>query len=169
MMQFVDEYLSDDTCLAIQHTITNVKSMSKTSTVEMQLKEQKNSNAKPLRCLIDTGTTCNIMSIDDLNKLVPNAELRQSNMKLNFYDGSYMKPLGVFRLYVIHKQQTWRLQFETVTTRVARRPLLSANTCETVGFISTHNVEQQKSSIHQTAIPKKRSYHEIVNLNKKRK
>ena len=69
MMQFVDEeYLSDDTCLAIEHTITNVKSISKTSTVELQFKEQKDCTAKPLRCLIDTGTTYNIMSIDDLNK-----------------------------------------------------------------------------------------------------
>ena len=83
MMQFVDEeYTNDDTCLAIEHTIANVKSMGKTPTVELQFKEQKGSNAKPLRCLIDTGTTCNIMSIDDLNKL----ELRQSNTQLKFCD-----------------------------------------------------------------------------------
>ena len=88
MMQFVNkQYTSDDTCLAIEHTIVNVKSIGKTPTVDLQFKEQKDSNAKPLRCLIDTATTCNIMSIDDLNKLVPNAELRQSNTKLNFYDG----------------------------------------------------------------------------------
>ena len=78
-----------------------------------------------------------------------------------------MKPLGVFRLYATHKQQTWRLQFEIVTTRVARRPLLSANTCERLGLISIHNTEQQKSPIFQTAIQEKKADHETVNFNKK--
>ena len=86
MTQCVDEeYSSNDTCLAIEHTITDVKSMGKSSKVELQIKELKESNAKPLKCLIDTETTCSIMSIDDLNKLVPNTELRRSNTKLNFY------------------------------------------------------------------------------------
>ena len=72
MTQFVDgEYTSDDTCLAIKQTITNVKIIVKTTTVKLQFQEQKDSNAKPLRCLMDTGTTCNIMSIDDLNNFNP--------------------------------------------------------------------------------------------------
>ena len=54
--------------LAVEHTIANVKSMGKTPTVKLHVKERKDSNAKPLRCLIDIGTTCNIMSFDDLNK-----------------------------------------------------------------------------------------------------
>ena len=151
MTQFIDEeYTSDDTCLAIEHNLANVKSIGKT--VELQFKEQKDGKAKPLRCLLDTGTTYNIMSIYDLNKLVPNAQLRRSNTTLNFYDGSYMKPLGAFRLYMTHKQQTWKLQFEIVTTRVARRPLLNANTCERLGLISIHNTEQQKTLILQTTM-----------------
>ena len=77
-----------------------------------------------------------------------------------------MKPLGVFRLYVTHKQQTWKLQFEIVTTRVARRPLLSANTCERLALISIHNTEQQKTPILQTAMQEKKTDHEIVNFNK---
>ena len=78
-----------------------------------------------------------------------------------------MKPLGVFRLYATHKQQTWRLQFEIVTTRVARRPLLSANICERLGLILIHNTELQKSPIVQTVIQEKKTDHETFNFNKK--
>ena len=57
MTQFVhEEYTSGDTCLAIEHTIANVKSMGKT-----QFKEQKGSKANSLTCLLDTGTTCQLM------------------------------------------------------------------------------------------------------------
>ena len=98
---------------------------------------------------MDTGTTCNIMSIDNLNKLVPNAHLRPSNTKLHFYDGSYMKPLGVYSLYAKHKDRKLKLRFEIVTTRVTRQPLLSTNTCEKLGLITIHSDDQSENSITQ--------------------
>ena len=66
-----------------------------------------------------------------------------------------------------HKQQTWKIQFEIVTTRVARQPLLSANTCGKLGLISIHNTEQQKTLILQTVIQERKTDHETVNFNKK--
>ena len=104
------------------------------------------------------------MSIDDLNRLAPNAKLQRSNTKLNFYDGSYMKPLGVFRFYASHNEKTWKLQFEIVTTRVARRPLLSANTCERMGLITIHNDQQTDTKPLQPT--KEKTDQKAVNFNR---
>ena len=95
---------------------------------------------------MDMGTTCNIMSIENLNKLISDAKLRPSNTKLHFYDGSYMKPLGVYSMYAKHKDKQLKLRFEIVTTRVTKQPLLSTNTCEKLGLITIHNDEQSEAS-----------------------
>ena len=95
---------------------------------------------------MDMGTTCNIMSIEKLNKLIPDEKLWPSNTKLHFYNGSYMKPLGVYPMYAKRKDKQLKLRFEIVTARVTRQPLLSTNPYEILGLITIHNDEQSEAS-----------------------
>ena len=129
------ETFTDDSCFSITHTVHHVK-VSGCPTVELILCDQKFNGGVSQKCIMDTGTTCNIMSIADLNKIAPKAKLRKSESKLNLYDGSYMKPLGVYSLYATHNNKMLKLRFEIVSTAVARKPLLSINTCQKFGFIS---------------------------------
>lgn len=85
------------------------------------------------------------MNYDDACKMMgPNPRLRESNAKLKLYDGSYMKPLGVCSFYTSISGKENKLRFQVVKSSVAQKPLLSANTCETLGLISV-NVE----TVHQ--------------------
>jgi transposase InsO family protein len=130
-----DSVFSEDSCYSVIHTVAHVK-INKQPRVEMNFSEEKTKAEKMKVCVIDTGTSCNVMSIDDLNSLVPNAKLRPSESRLHLYDGSYMKPLGVYSMYARYQGKVQRLRFEIVSTAVARKPLLSSNTCQRLGLIS---------------------------------
>ena len=101
--------------------------------------------------IMDTGTSCNKMSIADLNKLVPNAKLRRSESRFHLYDGSHMKPLGVYSMYAKYQERIQRLRFEIVSTAVAHKPLLSANTCQKIGLISINVSVPSQSETVSTA------------------
>ena len=92
----------------------------------------------PVKCLLDTGTTCNVISMDDLNKISRNAVMGENQTRLNMYDGSYMRPLGVCALHTVHNGKPYKLRFEVVTTKVARKPLLSANACQVMQLVSVN-------------------------------
>ena len=106
--------------------------------LNLQLSHEKDGIGTTVECLLDTGTTCNVISIDDVNKICKNTVLRDSQTRLNLYDGSYMRPLGVCTLHTMHNGKPYKLWFEVVNTRVTRKPLLSANTCQAMGLISVN-------------------------------
>ena len=105
----------------------------------------------PCKCLMDTCTACNIISINNLNKLIPDAKLWPINTKHHFYDGSHMKPMGVYSMYSKHKDKQLKLRFEIVTTRVTRQQLLSKNTCEKLGLVTIHNQRLQVPTARGTS------------------
>uniref|UniRef100_A0AAV2K178 Ig-like domain-containing protein n=1 Tax=Knipowitschia caucasica TaxID=637954 RepID=A0AAV2K178_KNICA len=53
-------------------------------------------NSKSQRCQLDSGATCNIMTLKDKKKLSSKGKLRQSNASLRLYSGEIIKSLGVF-------------------------------------------------------------------------
>ena len=99
---------TDSSVLMIEHTLNNVKMTKKQLSVEIALSHEKDKRGVPIECLLDTGTTCNVLSIDDLNKISRNAVMRESQTRLNLYDGSYMRPLGLCTLHTVHK---WKLKW----------------------------------------------------------
>ena len=125
----------------IEHTLNNVKMTKKQLSVQLALSHEKDKTGVPGECLLDTGTTCNVMSIDDLNKISRNAVMRESQTRLNLYDGSYMYPLGVCTLHTVHNDKPYKLRFEVVTTKVAGKPLLSANACQIMQLITVNMPE----------------------------
>ncbi len=135
---FVDEeeasLYSDDSCYSVIHTVAHMK-VNKQPRVQLLFSEEKSGLKSRKECVMDTGTSCNVMSVNDLKELVPNATLRRSEARLHLYDGSYMKPLGVYSMYAQYAGKRQRLRFEIVSTAVARKPLLSANTCQRLGLL----------------------------------
>ena len=52
-----------------------------------------------------------------------------------------MCPLGVCTLHTVHNGKPYKLRFEVVTTKVARKPLLSANACQVRQLITVNMPE----------------------------
>ena len=92
-----------------------------------------------VKCFVDNGSTCNIMPFDILQNIVKNPLLQNAQNQLKFYDRTTMKPIGKYSLYTKIKDKFFKLQFEIVSTKVSRNPLLSANTREQLSLISINN------------------------------
>ena len=89
-----------------------------------------------LECQLDTGATCNVLSHHDLSVISQdgNPALQTSKVKLRLFNGSVMKPLGEVTLDVRHAdKQQHKLKFQVVEGE--SKPLLSAETCETLGLL----------------------------------
>ena len=88
-----------------------------------------------LKCQLDTGATCNVISYRDLSiiKQDGNPQIKSSKTKLKLFDGSLMKSLGEVNLQVIHGGQPQVLKFQVVSG--TNEPLLSAETCQKLGLL----------------------------------
>lgn len=53
-------------------------------------------NNKPQKCQLDSGATCNVMSLKDKRRLAPRDKLTQSSTKLKLYSEQFMTSLGLF-------------------------------------------------------------------------
>ena len=113
-----------------------VKTRGKQLTIPLKFRKSKdsvsNNRLKSLVCQLDTGATCNILNIEDYKAVTGESDtnLKESSVHLNFYDGSWMKPLGYATLYTRINGRNFKLGFQIVNTRVTQKPLLSANTCD---------------------------------------
>ncbi|XP_034052535.1 uncharacterized protein LOC117533010 [Gymnodraco acuticeps] len=85
------------------------------------------------RCQLDSGATCNVMSIKDKTRLAPRTPLLKSLTRLKLYNSEWMSSLGVYSTQCVIRGKTHRLDFEIVHT--GQRPLLSGETCERLGLI----------------------------------
>ena len=88
-----------------------------------------------LKCQLDTGATCNVLSYRDLSiiKQDGNPQMESNKTKLKLFDGSLRKPLGEVNLQVIHTGQTQVLKFQVVSG--TNKPLLSAETCQKLALL----------------------------------
>lgn len=85
------------------------------------------------RCQLDSGATCNVMSIKDVRRLAPGAKLLPSQTRLVLYSGQSMHSIGIFQTECVVRGKTHKLQFEIV--RGGQRPLLSGETSERLGLM----------------------------------
>ena len=88
-----------------------------------------------LECQLDTGATCNVMSLRDLAVINQTGDppLRSSKVKLKLFEGSLMKPCGVATLKIHRNNTTQESDFQIVET--VNKPLLSAETCLKLGLL----------------------------------
>ena len=92
--------------------------------------------ATELECQLDTGATCNLLSHRDLCNInqSPSPPLQTSNVNLRLFDGTIMKPLGCTSIRVNSENNEFHeLEFQIVETK--SKPLLSAETCESLGLL----------------------------------
>ena len=93
----------EHTLLFTEHTVNNVKASRKQLSVTLPLSKRKVPDiTTPRECLIDTGSTCNQISVDSVIDVDRNAVILKCNTKLNPYDISYMRPLGTVILHTVY-------------------------------------------------------------------
>lgn len=134
-----DESDTDDSLFKIEE-LSSVNAKGKQLFTELEFVDDHNCYTAKLNCQLDTGATCNVISFCDLANIqqTGNPQLETSNAKLRLFDGSVMMPLGKACLN-IKKNGTHKLHFQVVNGD--SKPLLSAETCETLGLIKI-NVDQ---------------------------
>ena len=95
----------------------------------------------PLRCQLDSGSTCNTVSYEDYRKLIGASDnyLNESGAKLKTYDGSLITPKGEVKLQCQYEEKSCELNFQVLDQNLT--PLLSAETCLKLGLL-TLNIEE---------------------------
>lgn len=90
-------------------------------------------NGTKQRCQLDSGATCDVMSLKDKMRIAPREKLMPSSTKLKLYSGQLMTSLGLFVTECVVRDHKYTLEFEIVNT--SQQPLLSGSTCERLGLM----------------------------------
>ena len=160
---------SDDSCLRVE-TVSLVQTKAKQSFADIKFFKSAQENfTTALACQLDTGATCNVISLDDLSATAQLGEppLNESSVKLKLFGGSTMKPIGECSLQIKHNGTRKSLQFQVVKDKC--KPLLSAETCEKLQLIKlntdiTDSVHQVNDSSVQDSLSKEKlmnKYHDV--------
>jgi len=120
---------SEESVLKVED-ISSVESCGNRWFATLSFYSKHNKIETKLKCQLDTGATCNVLSYRDLSiiKQDGNPHMDGSKTKLKLFDGSLMKSLGEVKLQVIHGGKTHVLKFQVVSG--TNKPLLSAETCQ---------------------------------------
>ena len=91
--QSVEE--SDKQAIFHIEDMSSVKAQGKQLYTRLNLLSNSDPSGMTLECQLDTGETCNMMSYDDLSRIMHtvNLPLQTSKVKLRLFDGSSMKPI----------------------------------------------------------------------------
>ena len=160
---------SDESCLRVE-TVSLVQTKAKQWFADIKFFKSAQENfTTALACQLDTGATCNVISLDDLSAITQLGEssLNESSVKLKLFGGSTMKPIGECSLQIKHNGTRQNLQFQVVKDKC--KPLLSAETCEKLQLIKlntdiTNSVHQVNDSSVQDSLSKDElmnKYHDV--------
>ena len=134
---------SEESLLKVEE-ISTVLSRGKRLFTCLNFMDSTDMYATELECQLDTGATCNLLSHRDLCNInqSPSPPLQTSNVNLRLFDGTIMKPLGCTSIRVNSENNEFHaLEFQVVETK--SKPLLSAETCESLGLLNfkPHNTQ----------------------------
>lgn len=90
-------------------------------------------NGLKQKCQLDSGATCDVMSLKDKIRIAPREKLMPSSTKLKLYSGQLMTSMGMFVTECVVRDRRHTLEFEIVET--SQQPLLSGSTCERLGLM----------------------------------
>ena len=115
--------------------VSSVQAKGKQLFASLEFSDAKGRYRTKLECQLDTGATCNVLTHRDLSIISQNGNpaLQTSKVKLRLFNGSVMKPLGEAKLKVLKEDKQHELKFQVVEGD--SKPLLSAETCETLGLL----------------------------------
>ena len=90
--------------------------------------EELKINRRKVKCKLDTGAGCNVMSADTFNSLDIGGKLKKSTCRLVAYFGQQSAPLGKRELTCVHKGQKHKIEFEITQQNVPA--ILGKKTCK---------------------------------------
>ena len=160
---------SDESCLRVE-TVSLVQTKAKQWFADIKFFKSAQENfTTALACQLDTGATCNVISLDDLSAITQLEEppLNESSVKLKLFGSSTMKPIGECSLQIKYNGTRQNLQFQVVKDKC--KPLLSAETCKKLQLIKlntdiTNSVHQVNDSSVQDSLSKDEvmnKYHDV--------
>ncbi|UYV67439.1 K02A2.6-like [Cordylochernes scorpioides] len=93
----------------------------------------------PLECQLDSGSTCNIISLENYRWVMQERSnnLEISNARLENFGGVILKPVGQKYLDCYFKEKKYNLLFQIVN--INQKPLLSAKTIEDLNLVTKHD------------------------------
>lgn len=94
-------------------------------------------------CMLDTGATCNIIGKRNLKRLFQFRDVivKKTSTRLKSFGGSVIQPIGKIIVECKRKKECFPIEFEIVEHD--HIPLLSAKTCEDMGFIKISSTIRQ--------------------------
>ncbi|UYV74328.1 K02A2.6-like [Cordylochernes scorpioides] len=122
------------------HMVQQKKSFLKSMQIEnSKTKTDEPNQTVPLECQLDSGSTCNIMSLDDYRWVMQERSnnLDISNARLENFGGVILKPVGQKYLDCYVKEKKYNLLFQIVN--INQKPLLSAKTIEDLNLVTNHD------------------------------
>ena len=107
--------------------------------------KDNNGNSTEINCQLDTGATCNVMTLTDLctTQQTDCPSIQPSKAKLKFYDNSTICVLGEKTLHCQYQGSNYHLNFKII--KGTQKPLLSGTTCEKLGLITINKIHSIKT------------------------
>ena len=136
---------SDSSCLTVTHYLANMQKPGKKYHVTITV------NGQHIRCQVDCGATCDIMSYQTYRQLNL-GPLQPTSIRLKLYDGSYMLPEGVNRAEWKYNDKIFTKPFQVVQS--TQQPLLSGSTCEEMGVLKINEDCNSVGSAHELLVNK---------------
>ena len=127
--QLVENYESSEESILKIEEISTMESSGSRWFATLSFYNEESKQEVPLKCQLNTGATCNVLSQRDLSIITQDGTppMETSKAKLKLFNGSFMKPLGLVRLKVVPGGQKEALKFQVV--KGPNKPLLCGATC----------------------------------------
>lgn len=109
---------------------------------------------KNLSFKLDTGAAVNILPHNLFNTVMCKNKLKGTNMILEAFGGTKIKPLGSVHLECCVNNVTKLLEFVIVHDKIYSKPLLGLASCVELGLIKKHDIDTAEISCKNTFIDK---------------
>lgn len=103
---------------------------------------------KPVSCLLDTGSSCNLIGIKDLKKVIENPKISPTTSKMRDIQNRPIKSIGECAIKGTKEGKKFQLIFQVIKARV--KPLLSENACSALNLIQYDQSVVSKQSKFKT-------------------
>lgn len=149
----IDESDSDSSDYVANVEEVNV--VEKKITTGISFSVGKNVKEKKIRCQVDTGASCNVMTLHALKFITDEqVELEPSVTKLKGFGGQMVPSIGRAVLHHRGESKRFRVAFQVVDLppKVLPMPLLGYKTCIAIGIVSINSVKVCEEEKDQNSV-----------------
>ena len=136
--QVIDSSDSEDCVFAIEHVGAICHTHKDQYFVPLTFTH--NGRSTIVRCQLDTGATCNVMSYSDLCAVHQSStpSMQSTTTRLRFYNNDTVCAMGECTLCCRYKKFNYDIHFKIIPG--TQNPLLSGTTCQALGLITVNTV-----------------------------